>query len=385
MRYRWVVLTVGTIAMGVFAAILVATPVLAPTLRETYDLSLSEIGTLIFVTVGAQVLTHYAWGWLNDRFSERVVLPLGLGAAGLTLLVATMADRYAVVVGSLVAATALSVCVSTASSRAIMGWFGPSRRGFALGIRQTAPPLGGAIAAVVLPFAVTQGGLGAAFGVLAGACLVIAVVGAITLREPPIDPGATTLTIAPIRDRRLWRLTTGSTVLICVQGAIVGFIVLFLHDERGLSTREAAGVLAVCNIIGGCGRLFLGFLSDRRGQRLQLIRWVSLAIAAAAAASAVAIDAPNAVLVPVLLLTATLTLSWNGLLVTTTVELVGRARAGTALGLQQTVLALAFAGAAPVFANIVSTTSWQAGFALIAVLPLVAHRVLRPLVKGGIA
>jgi sugar phosphate permease len=266
-----------------------------------------------------------------------------------------------------------------------MGWFAPSRRGLALGIRQTSPPLGGAIAAVVLPFVVTQGGLRAAFGVLAGACLVTAVLGAITLREPPLDPGEAAPTIRPVRDPRIWRLTLGTTLLICVQGAIVGFLVLYLHIERDLSTGAAGGVLAAAQIAGGCGRLLLGHLSDRHGDRLQPIRRISLAIAAAAAAAAVAIEAPNWVLVPAFLAVATLTLSWNGLLVTATLELVGRAQAGVALGLQQTVLAFAFAGVAPVFALLVQATSWQLAFGLLALLPLAAHRVLRPLVRGGMA
>lgn len=385
MRYRWIVLAVSTTGMGVFAAILVTAPVLSPALRETYGLTLGDVGTLIFVAVGAQVPTHYVWGVLNDRFSERKVLPLGFGAAGVALVVAAFAERYAVVVAALVAATALSVCVSTASSRAIMGWFGPEQRGFALGIRQTAAPVGGALAALVLPFAVSEGGLRAAFLVLAGACLVTAGMGALALRDPPLDPGDLAPTIAPIRHRRLWRLTAGSTLLICVQGAIVGFLVLFLDVERGLSTSAAAAVLAASSIAGACGRLVLGFLSDRRGERLQLIRWMSLAIAVAVVASAAAIDAPDAVLIPALFATATLTMSWNALIVTATVEFAGRARAGAALGLQQTVLAFAFAAVAPVFAGLVQATSWQIAFAVLAVLPLAAHRVLRPLVRGGMA
>jgi sugar phosphate permease len=369
--------------MGVFAALLVTVPVLSPTLRETYGLSLGDVGWLIFVAVGAQVLTHYGWGMLNDRFSERTILPLGLGAAGGVLIVPTVTDRYAVIVTALILATALTVCVSTASSRAIMGWFGTTQRGLAFGIRQTAAPLGGALAALVLPFAVTAGGLGSAFAVLAAACLVTAVVGALALREPPFDPGELRPTIAPIRDARLWRLTAGSTLLISVQGAVVGFLVLFLHVERGLSTSAAAGVLAASSVAGGCGRLLLGFLSDRRGERVQLIRVSSLAIGAAAAASAIAIEAPNYALVPAFFVCATLTLSWNALIVATTIELVGRSRAGTALGLQQTVLAFAFAGVAPVFVLLVKATSWQIAFGILALLPLAAYRILGPLVNGG--
>jgi nitrate/nitrite transporter NarK len=48
--------------------------------------------------------------------------------------------------------------VNAASGRAVMSWFAPAQRGFALGIRQTAVPLGGAAAALFLPPAAAAGG-----------------------------------------------------------------------------------------------------------------------------------------------------------------------------------------------------------------------------------
>ena len=58
--------------------------------------------------------------------------------------------------------------VNSASGRAVMHWFAPSERGLALGIRQTAIPLGGLIVALVLPGLAESGGSEAAFLFLAG-------------------------------------------------------------------------------------------------------------------------------------------------------------------------------------------------------------------------
>src|SRR5262249_31185074 len=61
--------------------------------------------------------------------------------------------------------------VSAASGRAVMGWFAADERGFALGIRQTAVPLGWAIAALALPPVVHAGGLSAGLAALRIGCL----------------------------------------------------------------------------------------------------------------------------------------------------------------------------------------------------------------------
>ena len=53
--------------------------------------------------------------------------------------------------------------VNAASGRAVMGWFPRDERGLALGIRQTAVPVGGASAAVVLPWLTDTLGVRAAF------------------------------------------------------------------------------------------------------------------------------------------------------------------------------------------------------------------------------
>ena len=47
-----------------------------------------------------------------------------------------------------------------------------------------------------------------------------------------------------LHDTRLWWLCGGSSLYVAAQIAVTGFVVLFLHDERGFSPGEAAAVLA---------------------------------------------------------------------------------------------------------------------------------------------
>ena len=75
--------------------------------------------------------------------------------------------------------------MNAASGRAVMGWFPLRERGLALGVRQTAIPIGGATAAAGLPWLASAGGTRLAFLVLGCSCIGGALVAATFIRESP--------------------------------------------------------------------------------------------------------------------------------------------------------------------------------------------------------
>ena len=141
-RYRWTVLALGTAAQASYSAAFLGIPVLAPALRVEFGLTLAEVGVVLAAFSLGSVLTLLPWGLLTDRLGERSVLATGLVAASLALAGAAFASGYAALVILLLVAGAAGASVNAASGRAVMGWFSASDRGFALGIRQTALPLG---------------------------------------------------------------------------------------------------------------------------------------------------------------------------------------------------------------------------------------------------
>jgi MFS family permease len=163
---------------------------------------------------------------------------------------------------------------------------------------------------------------------------------------------------------------------------MMGFVVLFLHDERGFSTGEAAAVFAVGQALAAVLRIAVGRWSDVLGSRVRPLRWIGVAVAGTLGAVAVLTDAASWLLVPALALATGMSMAWNGLSYTIAAELGGR-RSGAAIGFQQTVLS-AIGVAAPVaFAAAVSETSWGLAFALAAVFPLAGAWLLRPLARAG--
>ena len=276
-------------------------------------------------------------------------------------------------------AGAAGASVNAASGRAVMQWIPASERGFALGVRQTAIPVGGLISALVLPAL----GLRAAFVFLALLCLAGAAFGCVAIREhkgaaaddvlEPRGLGAT------LRDHRLWLLCGGSSLYLVAQLAIISFLVLFLHDERGLSDAAAAVVLGGVQVLAAAMRIGGGHWSDRIGSRLRPLRIVGVASAVTLALAAAILSAPLVLLIPAFVLAGGVSMAWNGLSFTAAAEIAGSSRSGAALGMQQSALAAAGAIVPPAFAAVVAASSWRIGFFVAAAFPLVGVQLLRPL------
>jgi len=359
--------------------VIIGLPVMAPALRDAHSLSLVEIGVLLDALWIGTLLTLLPWGVLADQVGERLVLAVGLGVCAAALVGAGYAGGFGSLLMLIGLAGAAGASVNAASGRAVMQWFPASERGFALGVRQTAIPVGGLISALVLPALALR----SAFVFLAVLCTAGAVFGLVAIHEPegaaaddvlePRGLGAT------LRDHRLWLLCGGSSLYLVAQLAVVSFLVLFLHDKRGLSDGEAAAVLAGVQVVAAALRIGGGRWSDRIGSRMRPLRLVGIGSAVTLALATAALSAPLTVLLPAFVLAGGLSMAWNGLSFTAAAEIAGRSRSGAALGMQQSALAAAGALVPPAFAAVVAASSWRVGFGLAALFPLAGVQLLRPL------
>ncbi|MFL5952715.1 MAG: MFS transporter [Gaiellaceae bacterium] len=371
-------LAAGTFAQTTYSAIWFGVAVMAPALRARDHLSLAQTGFLISSSLVGSLVSLIPWGVATDRVGERIVLVTGLGLCGVALLAAAAVHGFWPLAGLIAFAGMTGASVQSASGRAVLHWFPLRQRGLALAIRQTAIPISGFLTALVLPHV---GGIGNGFALMGAACLAGAAVGGIVLREGPehdrvvgVPPGP-----SPIRDKRIWQLSIGSSLLLAPQLCVAGFAVLYLHDRRGMSPGAAGAVLAVMQALAIAGRISAGRWSDVRASRLAPLRAIALAVGGLVLLTTALLDAPLPLLIPVLVITGALSMSWNSLSFAAAIELAGRGRSGSAIGLQQTLLNLPSTTYPGLFGALVAATSWHVGFAAVAVFPLVGWRVLRAL------
>lgn len=384
--YRWAILAVSVVAQATFVgAVFQGLPVLGPVLRAAYGLSLGQLGLVLSSVAVGMLATLLAWGAAADRFGERRVMVLGLLGAAVALLVAARTSDLFGLAAALLVAGAFGASVNAAGGRAVIGWFAFHERGLAMGIRQTALPLGAAAAAVSLPVLSAIGGVDGALLALAACCALAAAIVALWVREPPVvgaGRAAEGADKSPTRDTRIWRVAAAGALLAIPQFGVAAFLVIFLHEERGYAVGTAAGLFAAVQLFGGAARILVGRWSDSRRDRLGPLCKLGLATTLGLVATSALIGAPSPVLLPVLLATSILAASWNGLASTIAAELATPGRSGTAIGFYSTVMGVGASIAPPAFAEIVTiASSWATGFVAISACSLLAVAVLAPLAR----
>ncbi len=374
-RRRWTVLAVGTFSQAATCAFIYGIPMLVPALRADEHLSLLGSSLIVSAPVAGLLLTLIAWGAAADRHGERVVMTVGVGLAAVFLAAATVVPGPVGLGVLLALAGAAGASVNAASGRVVMGWFPVHQRGLAMGTRQTAQPLGVALAALSLP------PLAHAFGVRAAllfpallcalaASLVFWLVAdptrpARAAGEPP--PGS------PYRgSRHLARVHLASAMLVVPQFAVATFTLVYLAGERGWDPATAGRVIFGFQVAGACARIGSGVWSDRVGSRLGPMRQLAVASALLMAGLSVGAVLHAGWIVVVFALAAVVTVADNGLAYTSVAELAGPEWSGRALGVQNTVQNVAAVATAPLLAAVIGDTRYALGFAAVAVFPLVA-------------
>lgn len=374
-------LAVGALATAALAAAQSGLAALTPAIQSAFGLSLVEVTTVLTAFGGGTVLTVLAWGMLADRAGERLVIGIGLGAGSVALMATAAADGYAALLAGVAATGMLAASAAAASGRAIFGWFPRDERGLALGLRQTAVPVGAATAAFTLPPLAAAFSLDTALAVLAAAMLVAALASATWLREAPPRKSAAPPAPPATRDPRVWRLSVASALMMIGQIGVTALIVLYLHDERGFSPTAAAVALGAVHLGGAVARTAAGHWSDVRDERIEPFRILAAAAAVLLLATAALAGAPDAVAVPLLMAGGVAAMSWNGLSFTAVAEIAGRRQAGQAMGIQNTAMRLVAAGVPVTLGALAAGLSWRATFVLMGLAPLASRFLLQPLVE----
>jgi sugar phosphate permease len=374
-RRRWAILGVGTFAQAATCSFLYGVPMLVPALHDRDGLSLVQASFLVSAPIVGLLLTLIVWGALADRYGERIVMVTGVGAAAV-LLAAVAAVSGTVAVGVLLAlAGAAAASVNAASGRVVMGWFPVHERGLAMGTRQTAQPLGVAIAALVLPPLANAVGPRDALlfpAVLCGlaAVAVFAVVVDPARPErapgepPPGSPYRGSLTLA--------RIHLSSAMLVVPQFAVATFTLAYLVTQRHWDSSVAGRWIFGFQAAGALGRIGSGIWSDRVRSRLRPMRQLAVTSAALMIAIGIAAVLDSGWIVVGFALGAVVTVADNGLAYTAVAEHAGSAWSGRALGVQNTVQNIAAVATAPLLAALIGNSRYGPAFLVTAVFPLIA-------------
>lgn len=369
---RWFILAIGVTAQATTCSFLYGMPFLIPALQSDHGLSLTVASLLVSAPLLGLLGALIAWGAAADRFGERVVMAVGLSLTGALLLASLALPGFVLFGLGLLLAGACAASVNAASGRMVLGWFSARERGLAMGIRQTAQPIGVGIAAATLPPLADHFGFATAIALPAVLCLVSAALVLFVVVDPPRPPRTVSAATSPYTGstaRTLLRLHTASATLVVPQFVSATFAVTYLVSSRGWTPVAAGQLVAVVQIVGAAGRILAGVWSDRVASRMRPMRQIALIALVTMVLWALGDVLESWLAVAALVAALIVTVTDNGLGFTATAELAGPFWAGRALGVQNTGQNIAAMAAAPLFSLLITAFGYPAALLLAAVFP----------------
>jgi MFS family permease len=372
---RW---SIMVISLGVTASSFLfinGVAFLIPALQLRRGISLTEASLLSSMPSWGMVATLVLWGFVLDHVGERIVMTLGSGlTAAAAYGAASVHSMVSVGVYLFLGGMAAASC-NTAGGRLVSAWFPPQQRGLAMGIRQTAQPLGIAAGALIMP-ALAERGLRAGLLFPALACAVSAVASAIGIVDPPRKSrnAATAQELSsPYRGSLvLWRIHAVAGLLMMPQTVTVTFMLVWLMNHHGWSVGAAGGLVTLAQLLGALGRIAVGRWSDRIGSRMWPVRIIAIGATLTLFLLALADEVSSRYEVPLMIAISVIAVLENGLEATAITEFAGQFWSGRALGVQNTTQRLMAAAGPPLFGALIAAAKYPSAWALCGLFPLVA-------------
>ncbi|CAM3342420.1 MFS transporter [Mycobacterium intermedium] len=372
---RWAMVGIALVVTASAFSFINAVPFLIPSLETAHRTPLSQSGLLAAMPSLGMVVTLIAWGYLADRVGERIVLTAGSAITAVATYAAASVHSLPAMgaflfVGGMGAASANPAC-----GRLVAGWFAPHQRGLAMGIRQTAQPLGIAMGAFMIPRLAEHGPeVGLLFP--AFACAASAVVAAIFAHDPPRKPRyeATPHELTtPYRGSTvLLRIHAIAALMVLPQALTVTFMFVWLTENHGWSSRAAGALVIITQMLSAASRIAAGRWSDRIGSRMRPIRVIALGTSVTMLMLAATNNLASPLAVAFMVAVSIITVMDNGLEATAITEVAGQFWSGRALGVQNTTQRIMALTAPPAFGALIESAGYPVAFAVCGMFPLMA-------------
>jgi sugar phosphate permease len=381
---RWSMLVIALAATLCANVFINGVAFLIPTLHNERGLDLAQAGLISSMPSLGMVVTLIAWGYVVDRFGERLVLTLGSALTAAAAFAAASVQSLVAVAAFLFLGGMAAASSNTASGRLVVGWFAAEKRGLVMGIRQTAQPLGVGLGALVIPRVAESHGASAALLFPAIVCAASALICAVAVVDPPRPPRAEAdqADLAnPYRGSSLlFRIHLASVLLVVPQVLVWTFTLVWMIAEHHWSPGAAGALVTVAQVLGAGGRIAAGRWSDSvlkrsgdiLGARMRPIRIIAVAAATSMALVAITDWLHSPVSIALIIAASVVTVSDNGLAFTAIAEIAGPFWSGRALGTQNTSQLLTAGIVPPLFGGLIGIFGFPAAFAVCALFPVLA-------------
>src|SRR3984957_14828883 len=372
---RWSVMLISLVVTSTSFLFINGVAFLIPALEADRQIPLTEASLLSSMPSWGMVVTLVGWGYVLDRVGERIVLTAGSALTAVAAYAAASAHSLIWVGVFLFLGGMAAASCNSAGGRLVSGWFPPHQRGLAMGIRQTAQPLGIAVGALAIP-ELAEHSPHAGLMFPAVACTLAALLSVVGIVDSPRKPLATATDeelASPYRGSSvLWRIHAVSSLLMMPQTVTVTFMLVWLIRNDGWSIAAAGGGMTGSQLLGALGRILVGRWSDRIGSRMQPVAFIAALAALTLFLLSYADHRGWRAEVALMIVVSVVAVLDNGLEATAITEFAGPFWSGRALGIQNTSQRLMAAAGPPMFGALISAAKYPPAWTLCGLFPLVA-------------
>jgi len=384
---RWSILIVSLVVTSSSFLFINVVAFLIPRLEAARGTPLAQAGLLASMPTWGMVVTLVAWGYVLDHVGERIVLTVGSALTAAAAYAAASVHSLLMMGVFLFLGGMAAASCNSAGGRLVSGWFPPAQRGLAMGIRQTAQPLGIALGALVIPERAEHGGAHAGLMVPAVMCAVAALVSLIGVKDAPRKSRKTATEqelASPYRGSSvLWRIHVVSALMMMPQTVTVTFMLVWLIKNLHWSVAAAGSLVTLSQLLGALGRVMVGRWSDRVGSRMRPVAIIAAAAACTLFALAWSDYLNSSFQAALMVAISVIAVLDNGLEATAITEFAGPFWSGRALGIQNTAQRVMAAAGPPIFGALITAAKYPPAWMLcglfpLAAIPLVPIRLLPP-------
>jgi MFS family permease len=299
-------------------------------------------------SVGYQLSIIYIVAATMSSLSGLLVRRYGAGTTSLASLALSGLGLLGISTGSIVIAIFASFCMgmgysltNPSASHLLLRFAPPHRQNLVFAVKQTGVPLGGILAALMLPYVSEHTG----WQVATGSSVILVMAVSLPLwqsrshldsdRNPSVRVSGRLLEGLRIvlADPVLRALATMGSFYGWVQFCLFAFLITMLVQEFAWTLMAAGGMATATHVAGAVGRVAWSMLADQISRGMQILFAIGLASSALAIVLGLATAGwPPALLGGVLVGLGFCVVGWNGLWMAEIARVSGRQRVSLATG-----------------------------------------------------
>jgi sugar phosphate permease len=376
---RWQILSAALLVQVTISMVTLGFPALVPFARFDLGLTRAEAGLFATVQNVGTMIALLPAGWAVDTLGERRVLVFGGIATGALAILAAFAPSFLFLLPVLILIGFAGATPTPAGSTAIISAFALRDRGLVMSIRQTGIPLGGALAALLLPVVAFAAGWRQAL-VVAGVFAILGALVCLRLMQQTVVGAVRGQIRSGIRSFRevaghdATYVGIAGIFLTLGQFVLLSYIALYLIETWHMSVAMGSLFLVMANVGGVVGRMAWGTISDRLFGGVRKTPLMVVSLIASAGFVVLALLPPGTplpLLIALVVLLGATVIGWNGIYVTLLSETADPEMRGRSVAYGMMLSQLGIFGGPPAFGLLVDLTrSYRLGWLAVSVLLL---------------